>query len=30
MDEIKMFEPFNEKQQAEYEEEAAEKYDPGS
>jgi DNA-binding transcriptional MerR regulator len=28
MDEIKMFEPFNEKQQAEYEKEAAEKYDP--
>ena len=30
MDEIKMFEPFNEKQQAEYEVEVAEKYDPGS
>jgi DNA-binding transcriptional MerR regulator len=28
MDEIKMFEPFNERQQAEYEKEAAEKYDP--
>jgi DNA-binding transcriptional MerR regulator len=28
MDEIKMFEPFNEKQQAEYEKEVAEKYDP--
>jgi DNA-binding transcriptional MerR regulator len=28
MDEIKMFEPFNEKQQAEYEKEIAEKYDP--
>ncbi len=28
MDEIKMFEPFNEKQQAEYEVEVAEKYDP--
>ena len=28
MDEIKMFEPFNEKQQAEYEKEAMEKYDP--
>ncbi len=28
MDEIKMFEPFSEEQQAEYEKEAAEKYDP--
>ena len=28
MDEIIMFEPFNEKQQAEYEKEAMEKYDP--
>jgi DNA-binding transcriptional MerR regulator len=28
MNEIKMFEPFNEEQQAEYEKEVAEKYDP--
>jgi DNA-binding transcriptional MerR regulator len=28
MDEIKMFEPFSEEQQAEYEKEVAEKYDP--